>query len=178
MWTSLNGPLCSVFACRQPFPAGDRVTFNGKECVCQKCTQPLPANSPAPIQAVHSQCPAARVSSPAQHPSHTQGQKKIFHSATLSSGLLPSAQTAAAAGRSSRMSSPSWRWTSTGTWAASSAEFATRCSTPSTSASKYGVKWHQSDKSVDVSQGEEGSTASCFLWTDPCVLPQGWNPLL
>lgn len=44
-----------LFRCREPFPAGDRVTFNGKECVCQKCSQPLPANSPAPIQAVHSQ---------------------------------------------------------------------------------------------------------------------------
>ncbi|MEQ2231103.1 Actin-binding LIM protein 2, partial [Ilyodon furcidens] len=41
---------------KQPFPAGDRVTFNGKECICQKCTQPLPANSPAPIQAVHNCC--------------------------------------------------------------------------------------------------------------------------
>ncbi|XP_029942316.1 actin-binding LIM protein 2 isoform X11 [Salarias fasciatus] len=50
-------PRCFVCAsCRQPFPAGDRVTFNGKECVCQKCTQPLPANSPAPIQAVHNCC--------------------------------------------------------------------------------------------------------------------------
>uniref|UniRef100_A0A3P9J8T7 Actin-binding LIM protein 2 n=1 Tax=Oryzias latipes TaxID=8090 RepID=A0A3P9J8T7_ORYLA len=49
-------PRCFVCSsCRQPFPAGDRVTFNGKECICQKCTQPLPANSPAPIQAVHSQ---------------------------------------------------------------------------------------------------------------------------
>ncbi|MEQ2267703.1 Actin-binding LIM protein 2, partial [Xenotaenia resolanae] len=45
-----------LFVCRQPFPAGDRVTFNGKECICQKCTQPLPANSPAPIQAVHNCC--------------------------------------------------------------------------------------------------------------------------
>ncbi|XP_036428230.1 actin-binding LIM protein 2 isoform X10 [Colossoma macropomum] len=42
--------------CKQPFPAGDRVTFNGKECICQKCTQPLPANSPAPVQAVHNCC--------------------------------------------------------------------------------------------------------------------------
>ncbi|XP_035481748.1 actin-binding LIM protein 2 isoform X11 [Scophthalmus maximus] len=50
-------PRCFVCAsCRQPFPAGDRVTFNGKECICQKCTQPLPANSPAPIQAVHNCC--------------------------------------------------------------------------------------------------------------------------
>uniref|UniRef100_A0A3P9KMI9 Actin-binding LIM protein 2 n=1 Tax=Oryzias latipes TaxID=8090 RepID=A0A3P9KMI9_ORYLA len=50
-------PRCFVCSsCRQPFPAGDRVTFNGKECICQKCTQPLPANSPAPIQAVHNCC--------------------------------------------------------------------------------------------------------------------------
>lgn len=50
-------PRCFVCAaCKQPFPAGDRVTFNGKECVCQKCTQPLPADSPAPIQAVHNCC--------------------------------------------------------------------------------------------------------------------------
>ncbi|XP_061565462.1 actin-binding LIM protein 2 isoform X9 [Cololabis saira] len=50
-------PRCFVCAsCKQPFPAGDRVTFNGKECVCQTCTQPLPANSPAPIQAVHNCC--------------------------------------------------------------------------------------------------------------------------
>ncbi|MCI4384591.1 hypothetical protein PGIGA_G00040560 [Pangasianodon gigas] len=48
-------PRCFVCAiCKQPFPAGDRVTFNGKECICQKCTQPLPANSSAPAQAVHS----------------------------------------------------------------------------------------------------------------------------
>uniref|UniRef100_A0A669CD41 Actin-binding LIM protein 2 n=1 Tax=Oreochromis niloticus TaxID=8128 RepID=A0A669CD41_ORENI len=40
-------PRCFVCtSCKQPFPAGDRVTFNGKECICQKCTQPLPANSP------------------------------------------------------------------------------------------------------------------------------------
>ncbi|CAJ1086573.1 actin-binding LIM protein 2 isoform X7 [Xyrichtys novacula] len=50
-------PRCFVCAsCKQPFPAGDRVTFNGKECICQQCTQPLPANSPAPIQAVHNCC--------------------------------------------------------------------------------------------------------------------------
>ncbi|CAI5689334.1 unnamed protein product [Oreochromis niloticus] len=50
-------PRCFVCtSCKQPFPAGDRVTFNGKECICQKCTQPLPANSPAPIQAVHNCC--------------------------------------------------------------------------------------------------------------------------
>uniref|UniRef100_A0A665U584 Actin binding LIM protein family, member 2 n=1 Tax=Echeneis naucrates TaxID=173247 RepID=A0A665U584_ECHNA len=31
-------PRCFVCAsCKQPFPAGDRVTFNGKECICQKC---------------------------------------------------------------------------------------------------------------------------------------------
>ncbi|XP_014882889.1 actin-binding LIM protein 2-like [Poecilia latipinna] len=49
-----------MFVFRQPFPAGDRVTFNGKECICQKCTQPLPANSPAPIQAVHNCCGCGR----------------------------------------------------------------------------------------------------------------------
>ncbi|XP_070786364.1 actin-binding LIM protein 2 [Enoplosus armatus] len=50
-------PRCFVCAsCKQPFPAGDRVTFNGKECICQNCTQPLPANTPAPIQAVHNCC--------------------------------------------------------------------------------------------------------------------------
>nr|XP_040037434.1 actin-binding LIM protein 2 isoform X13 [Gasterosteus aculeatus aculeatus] len=50
-------PGCFVCAyCKQPFPAGDRVTFNGKECICQKCTQPLAASSPAPIQAVHNCC--------------------------------------------------------------------------------------------------------------------------
>ncbi|XP_035531203.1 actin-binding LIM protein 2 isoform X19 [Morone saxatilis] len=55
-------PRCFVCAsCKQPFPAGDRVTFNGKECICQKCTQPLPANSPAPIQAVHNCCGCGKV---------------------------------------------------------------------------------------------------------------------
>ncbi|XP_029615692.1 actin-binding LIM protein 2 isoform X8 [Salmo trutta] len=50
-------PRCFVcVTCKQPFPAGDRVTFNGKECVCQNCTQPQSANSPAPIQAVHNCC--------------------------------------------------------------------------------------------------------------------------
>uniref|UniRef100_A0A3P8V2C0 Actin-binding LIM protein 2 n=1 Tax=Cynoglossus semilaevis TaxID=244447 RepID=A0A3P8V2C0_CYNSE len=50
-------PRCFVCAsCKQPFPAGDRVTFNGKECICQKCTQPLPDDSPAPIQAVQNCC--------------------------------------------------------------------------------------------------------------------------
>ncbi|CAN9509827.1 unnamed protein product [Ophioblennius macclurei] len=50
-------PRCFVCAsCKQPFPAGDRVTFNGKECICQKCTQPLTTSSPAPIQAVHNCC--------------------------------------------------------------------------------------------------------------------------
>uniref|UniRef100_H3CE31 Actin binding LIM protein family member 2 n=1 Tax=Tetraodon nigroviridis TaxID=99883 RepID=H3CE31_TETNG len=50
-------PRCFVCSsCRQPFPAGDRVTFNGKECVCQRCSQPPVASGPAPIQAVHSCC--------------------------------------------------------------------------------------------------------------------------
>ncbi|XP_018968600.2 actin-binding LIM protein 2 isoform X6 [Cyprinus carpio] len=48
-------PRCFVCAiCKQPFPAGGRVTFNGKECVCEKCTQPV--NSTAPPQAVHNCC--------------------------------------------------------------------------------------------------------------------------
>lgn len=50
--------------------------------------------------------------------------------------LLRSGQTAAAVGRSLRMSSLLQHWTSTGTWAASSVKSATRCSMPSTSASK------------------------------------------
>nr|XP_021328216.1 actin-binding LIM protein 2 isoform X9 [Danio rerio] len=50
-------PRCFVCAtCKQPFPAGDRVTFNGKECICEKCTQPVPVNSTAPSQAVHNCC--------------------------------------------------------------------------------------------------------------------------
>lgn len=156
---TLNGSLCSVFACRQPFPAGDRVTFNGKECVCQKCTQPLPANSPAPIQAVHSQClrPCTASITHTAKPNifsldlaQSQNFSRHFHplmspcvhsAPPLSIPRLlvsSSAQTAAAAGKSSRTSSHWWRWTSTGTWAASSAKSATRCSTPSTSASKSG----------------------------------------
>lgn len=43
-------------------------------------------------------------------------------------------QAAAAVGRSSARSSPWWPWTSTGTWAASGAASAARCSTRSTSA--------------------------------------------
>ncbi|KAI2658473.1 Actin-binding LIM protein 2 [Labeo rohita] len=50
-------PRCFVCAaCKQPFPAGGRVTFNGKECICEKCTQPVPVNSTAPPQAVHNCC--------------------------------------------------------------------------------------------------------------------------
>ncbi|XP_028813910.1 actin-binding LIM protein 2 isoform X5 [Denticeps clupeoides] len=50
-------PRCFVCAtCKQPFPAGDRVTFNGKECICQKCAQPPAASSPASTQAVHNCC--------------------------------------------------------------------------------------------------------------------------
>ncbi|KAF5898165.1 actin-binding LIM protein 2 isoform X2, partial [Clarias magur] len=50
-------PRCFVCAiCKQPFPAGDRVTFNGKECICQKCIEPQPANSTAAPQAVHNCC--------------------------------------------------------------------------------------------------------------------------
>uniref|UniRef100_A0A673YAG2 Actin binding LIM protein 1a n=1 Tax=Salmo trutta TaxID=8032 RepID=A0A673YAG2_SALTR len=39
-------PACFVCTiCKQPFPAGDRVTFNGKDCLCQYCVQPT---SPGP----------------------------------------------------------------------------------------------------------------------------------
>ncbi|XP_047465781.1 actin-binding LIM protein 1-like isoform X3 [Mugil cephalus] len=35
-------PACFVCTlCKQPFPAGDRVTFNGKECLCQRCMEPV-----------------------------------------------------------------------------------------------------------------------------------------
>uniref|UniRef100_A0A667Z479 Actin binding LIM protein family member 2 n=1 Tax=Myripristis murdjan TaxID=586833 RepID=A0A667Z479_9TELE len=45
-------PRCFVCAsCKQPFPAGDRVTFNGKECICQKCTLPLPLISDLSLSA-------------------------------------------------------------------------------------------------------------------------------
>ncbi|XP_043918742.1 actin-binding LIM protein 2 [Protopterus annectens] len=38
-------PSCFVCAvCRQPFPAGDRVTFNGKDCICQKCSETVTAS--------------------------------------------------------------------------------------------------------------------------------------
>lgn len=50
---------------------------------------------------------------------------------------VPSVQTAAAAGRSSGTNSLWWRWTNTGTSAASSVKSATRSSTPSTSASRF-----------------------------------------
>ncbi|KAL1264371.1 hypothetical protein QQF64_004726 [Cirrhinus molitorella] len=50
-------PRCFVCAaCKQPFPAGGRVTFNGKDCICEKCTQPEPVNSTAPPQAAHNCC--------------------------------------------------------------------------------------------------------------------------
>ncbi|XP_029954295.1 actin-binding LIM protein 1-like isoform X2 [Salarias fasciatus] len=39
-------PACFVCTiCRQPFPAGDCVTFNGKDCLCQRCNEP---ESPTP----------------------------------------------------------------------------------------------------------------------------------
>lgn len=133
IWIILSGSLCFVFVRRQPFPAGDRVTFNGKECICQKCTLPLPANSPAPIQAVHSQY---FIKSPTpctmNHTSCKPKKKKIIlqalplseivfsrlsltklkcaiwqkASALVASSLLSSGQIAAAVGRSSRTSSP------------------------------------------------------------------------
>ncbi|KAM4715248.1 actin-binding LIM protein 1-like [Anableps anableps] len=35
--------VCTM--CKQPFPAGDYVTFRGKECLCQRCTEPVsPSN--------------------------------------------------------------------------------------------------------------------------------------
>ncbi|XP_056285200.1 actin-binding LIM protein 1-like isoform X1 [Pseudoliparis swirei] len=38
-------PACFVCTvCKQPFPAGDCVTFRGKECLCQRCSRP---SSPA-----------------------------------------------------------------------------------------------------------------------------------
>ncbi|XP_062298695.1 actin-binding LIM protein 1-like [Scomber scombrus] len=39
-------PACFVCTiCKQPFPAGDCVTFSGKDCLCQRCIRPL---SPTP----------------------------------------------------------------------------------------------------------------------------------
>ncbi|XP_029383237.1 actin-binding LIM protein 1-like [Echeneis naucrates] len=39
-------PRCFVCTiCKQPFPAGDCVTFSGKDCLCQRCAQPA---SPTP----------------------------------------------------------------------------------------------------------------------------------
>ncbi|TDG98238.1 hypothetical protein EPR50_G00215180 [Perca flavescens] len=39
-------PVCFVCTfCKQPFPAGDCVTFSGKNCLCQRCIQPM---SPTP----------------------------------------------------------------------------------------------------------------------------------
>uniref|UniRef100_A0A3B3XI48 LIM zinc-binding domain-containing protein n=1 Tax=Poecilia mexicana TaxID=48701 RepID=A0A3B3XI48_9TELE len=39
-------PACFVCTmCKQPFPAGDFVTFRGKKCLCQRCTEPAsPSN--------------------------------------------------------------------------------------------------------------------------------------
>lgn len=35
--------VCTI--CKQPFPAGDCVTFSGKDCICQRCLRPAsPAN--------------------------------------------------------------------------------------------------------------------------------------
>ncbi|XP_024141524.1 actin-binding LIM protein 1 isoform X3 [Oryzias melastigma] len=31
--------VCSI--CKQPFPAGDCVTFRGKDCLCQRCVEPV-----------------------------------------------------------------------------------------------------------------------------------------
>ncbi|XP_049419152.1 actin-binding LIM protein 1-like isoform X4 [Epinephelus fuscoguttatus] len=39
-------PACFVCTiCKQPFPAGDCVTFSGKDCLCQRCIRPM---SPTP----------------------------------------------------------------------------------------------------------------------------------
>ncbi|KAG7227775.1 hypothetical protein INR49_013569 [Caranx melampygus] len=39
-------PACfACTICKQPFPAGDCVTFNGKDCLCQRCIRPV---SPTP----------------------------------------------------------------------------------------------------------------------------------
>ncbi|XP_054913877.1 actin-binding LIM protein 1-like isoform X1 [Poeciliopsis prolifica] len=41
-------PACFVCTmCKQPFPAGDFVTFRGKKCLCQRCNEPA---SPNPIR--------------------------------------------------------------------------------------------------------------------------------
>ncbi|CAB1443969.1 unnamed protein product [Pleuronectes platessa] len=45
-------PACFVCTiCKQPFPAGDCVTFSGKDCLCQRCIQPV---SPAPTDVKYS----------------------------------------------------------------------------------------------------------------------------
>ncbi|XP_035002406.2 actin-binding LIM protein 1 isoform X4 [Hippoglossus stenolepis] len=45
-------PACFVCTiCKQPFPAGDCVTFSGKDCLCQRCIQPV---SPAPTDVNYS----------------------------------------------------------------------------------------------------------------------------
>ncbi|XP_063749812.1 actin-binding LIM protein 1-like isoform X7 [Eleginops maclovinus] len=44
-------PACFVCTgCKQPFPAGDCVTFSGKDCLCQRCIRPVsPVLSPKDI---------------------------------------------------------------------------------------------------------------------------------
>lgn len=129
---------------RQPFPAGDRVTFNGKECICEKCTQPVPVNSTAPPQAVYSKfsvflhcylfslyvtCTLLPI-----HFLNVCNDSPLwrFISTTFVSLSL---QIAVAVERSLKMSSLWWRWTSTGTLAASSAKCAIKCLMPNISAS-------------------------------------------
>ncbi|XP_038157023.1 actin-binding LIM protein 1-like isoform X1 [Cyprinodon tularosa] len=47
-------PACFVCTiCKQPFPAGDYVTFRGKDCLCQRCTEPV---SPSNQIRHHSDC--------------------------------------------------------------------------------------------------------------------------
>ncbi|XP_023267088.1 actin-binding LIM protein 1-like isoform X5 [Seriola lalandi dorsalis] len=45
-------PACfACTICKQPFPAGDCVTFNGKDCLCQRCIRPV---TPTPNDINHS----------------------------------------------------------------------------------------------------------------------------
>ncbi|RWS24297.1 actin-binding LIM protein 2-like protein [Leptotrombidium deliense] len=50
---------CFVCArCRQPFPAGDKVTYTGKECVCFRCLEIPIVTSKSPEGLLHSErCP-------------------------------------------------------------------------------------------------------------------------
>lgn len=50
-YTSVSSPL----SLRQPFPAGDRVTFSGKNCLCQRCIRPV-SPTPKDIRRSSSKC--------------------------------------------------------------------------------------------------------------------------